>query len=179
MHRSKVASLVKYARDVAVGAFAALALQSGAALSENAAHVGPGSDVGTVWWSELVSADPARSRDFYAAVAGWSSKVVAANDTTRPPKPGETDYTVFTQDGQEVAGATNPEGTGADGLRPGWVTYIQVANVDTAVMEALKKGGKILKAPFDDASVGRLAIVADPDGIPVGLVTPNPAAPVN
>jgi hypothetical protein len=179
MRRSKVTSLVKCVRGVAIGAFAALAVQSSTALSENATHVGSGSDVGTVWWSELVSTDPARSRDFYAAVAGWSSKVVAANDTTRPPNPGETDYTVFTQGGQEVAGATNPEGTGIDGVRPGWVTYIQVANVDMAVMEALKKGGKILKAPFDDANVGRLAIVADPDGIPVGLVTPTPTAPVN
>ncbi len=179
MRRSSVAPVLKYARGVAVSAFAALALQSSAALSENTAQVGSAADVGTVWWSELVSSDPARSREFYAAVAGWSSKIVASNDTSRPPNPGETEYTVFTHEGEEVAGATNPEGTGAEGVRPGWIAYIQVANVDNAVMEALKKGGKVLRAPFDAINVGRLAIVADPDGVPVGLVTPTVTAPVN
>lgn len=179
MRRSKVASLIKYTRGAAVCAFAALAMQSSAALSESATPVAPSSEVGTVWWSELVSTDPARSREFYAAVAGWTSKIVAANDTARPPKPGETEYTVFSHESEEVAGVTTPETSGAEEIRPGWITYIQVANVDNAVMEALKKGGKVLKAPFDAASVGRLAIVADPDGVPVGLVTPTSTAPVN
>lgn len=66
-----------------------------------------------------------------------------------------------------------------DDSRPGWITYIQVASVDDAVVEALKNGGRVLKAPFDDANSGRMAIVADPDGIPVGLVTPKAATPLN
>jgi predicted enzyme related to lactoylglutathione lyase len=42
----------------------------------------------------------------------------------------------------------------------------------------MKKGGKILKAPYDDADSGRLAIVEDPDGFAVGLVTPVSTVPV-
>lgn len=179
MRLSKLASLLTCARGPAVAAVAAFAIQSSPALAEGCTPSAPGSNVGTVWWSELLSTDPARSRAFYASLAGWTAKVVAASDTTRAPEPGEAEYTIFTHDGTEVAGAAKLEGTDPNDARPGWLTYIQVTNVDNAVIEALKNGGKILKAPFDDSSVGRLAIVADPDGVPVGLVTPTSTASTN
>ncbi len=175
MRRPRFAFALKHARAPALAVLAALA--SAPAGAEN----GPATsaDNGTVWWSEVVSADPARTRDFYANVAGWTPRTVAAVDTTRPPQPGEAEYTLFMHNGVEVAGASRLEADDAGEVRPGWITYIQVASVDDAVVEALKRGGRILKAPFDDADTGRLAIVADPDGIPVGLVTPRVADPVN
>ncbi len=177
MRRSKVPSVLTYARGSAVAAaVAVLALHAAPVRAENSAATA--SETGTIWWSEIMSTDPARTRDFYASVAGWTPKTVAATDTTRPPNPGEAEYTLFMHNGIEVAGASKLE-TGDSDARPGWMSYIEVANVDTAVIEALKKGGRILKAPFDDANTGRMAIVADPDGIPVGLVTPRASAPVN
>lgn len=174
MRRSSTPSLFTYARTSAVAALAALAVQASPALAENSVTASP--TTGTVWWSEIMSADPARTRAFYTSVAGWTEKTVAAADTTRPPNPGEAEYTLFLRNGVEVAGASKID---ADDARPGWLTYIEVANVDDAVIEALKNGGRILKAPFDDTNTGRMAIVADPDGIPVGLVTPRASAPVN
>lgn len=178
MRRSKSTSVTKFARGLAIAGFAALAVNSGVALAETPA-AGTGSETGTVWWSEILSSNPARTRDFYAGVAGWTAKTVAAVDTTRAPNPGEAEYTVFMRDGVEVAGASKLEAGDMDDSRPGWITYIQVASVDDAVVEALKNGGRVLKAPFDDANSGRMAIVADPDGIPVGLVTPKAATPLN
>jgi predicted enzyme related to lactoylglutathione lyase len=178
MRRSKVHSVRAYARASAFAVLAALAVQASPVLAEGDTAA-TGAETGTVWWSEIMSADPARTRDFYASVAGWTPKTVAATDTTRPPNPGEAEYTLFTHNGVEVAGASKLDADDADDIRPGWIAYIQVTSVDTAVVEALKKGGRILKAPFDDASIGRLAIVADPDGIPVGLVTPKASTPVN
>ncbi len=125
-----------------------------------------------------VSAHPDKSREFYTAIAGWSPKIVSAEDTTRPPNPGETDYTLFMNQGTEVAGLSKSDGTTPNEARPGWMPYIQVASVDTAVIEVLKKGGKVLKAPFDDTESGRIAIVEDPDGFAVGLVTPISETPV-
>jgi len=130
------------------------------------------SDTGSIWWNELISANPDRSRDFYASVIGWSPKVVAAEDTSRPPAPGENEYTLFMQNGVESAGLAKYDGKEPTDPKPGWLTYIQVANVDDAVVEALKKGGKVIKAPTDAANVGRIAIIADPDGNPFGLYTP-------
>lgn len=129
-------------------------------------------DNGSVWWNELISANPERSRDFYAGVIGWTPKIVAAEDTSRPPAAGENEYTLFMQNGSESAGLAKYDGKEPTDPKPGWLTYIQVSNVDDAVVEALKKGGKVLKAPTDANNIGRLAIVADPDGNPFGLVTP-------
>lgn len=176
MRHTRLGSFLKFASAPAACAFAALAVFSNSALSESAATA-QGGDVGTVWWSEVVSADPVRSRDFYASVAGWTPKIVAADDQSRAPNPGEAAYTLYLRNGTEVAGAAQYESSDPNAVRPGWLTYIQVANVDTAVAEAQKKGGKVLKAPYDAEGMGRFAIVADPDGIAVGLVTPADATP--
>lgn len=131
-----------------------------------------GDNNGSVWWNELISTNPERSREFYAGVVGWTPKIVAAEDNSRPPALGENEYTLFMQNGNESAGLAKYDGKQPTDPKPGWLTYIQVANVDDAVVEALKKGGKVLKAPTDADNVGRIAIIADPDGNPLGLFTP-------
>ncbi len=178
MRRSNQVPFMIRMRAVRLGAALAVGLLATPALAENNAAP-DASQVGSVWWSELVSSDPARSRDFYASVFGWTPKVVSVEDTSRAPAPGEAEYTIFMRDGLEVAGAAASEDKTPDAVRPGWVTYIQVANVDDAVTEALKKGGKILKAPYDDGNSGRFAIIQDPDGIAVGLVTPIATTPAH
>jgi len=178
MRSPGLTSFLGRARISSLGALAALIVLSCPALSQNAT-TGQGADIGTIWWSELVSPDPARSRDFYASVAGWTPKVVSADDQTRAPSPGEAAYTLYLRNGAEVAGAASYDDKDPSVARPGWLNYIQVANVDAAVAEALKKGGKVLKAPYDAEGMGRFAIVADPDGIAVGLVTPVEARPAH
>lgn len=159
---------VAAAFSVALAAFVAMP-----AFAESPTAPSTSSDNGSVWWSELVSAHPDKARDFYASVVGWTPKVVSADDNSRAPAPGESEYTLFNSNGTEQAGLTKYEGKPND-PRPGWVTYIQVGDVDTAVAEAIKKGGRVLKVPSDVDNVGRLAIVEDPDGNPVGLYAPEP-----
>jgi len=134
-------------------------------------------DTGTIWWNELVSSDPDRSRDFYQSVAGWTPKVVAADDNTRAPAAGEPAYTLFSAGSTEAAGMTKYEGKDPNDPKPGWLMYVQVADVDNAVGEALKKGGKVLRAPTDAAKIGRIAIVQDPDGNAIGLYAPIKTLP--
>lgn len=134
-------------------------------------------DTGTVWWNELISANPDRSRDFYSSVLGWSPKIVASEDNSRPPAPGESAYTLFTTNGTEAAGMTKYEGKDPNDPKPGWLMYVQVADVDNAVVEALRKGGKVLKAPTDAAKVGRIAVIQDLDGNAIGLYAPVKAPP--
>jgi predicted enzyme related to lactoylglutathione lyase len=180
MRRSNNLPALTKARGAAFGIFAALAAVSGPALAAETCNTSTtASQVGTVWWSELVSANPDKSRDFYAAIAGWSPKIVAAEDTSRPPNPGEPEYTLFMNGNSEAAGLSKFEAKGQNEARAGWMPYLQVASVDTVVIEVLKKGGKLLKAPYDDTETGRIAIVEDPDGFAVGLVTPVSAAPAH
>lgn len=132
----------------------------------------PSNDEGSVWWNELVSVNPERSRDFYASVIGWTPKIVAAEDNSRAPASGEAEYTIFTQNGTEAAGLSKNDGNEPTNPKPGWLTYIQVSSVDDAVVNALKKGGKVLKAPYNIANTGRLAVIEDIDGNAVGLFNP-------
>jgi uncharacterized protein len=172
MRKIKSGSLRSVAYSVALCALAA-----SPALSDTTTAPAGTADVGTVWWSEIVSPNPAQSRAFYSSVVGWTPKIVAAEDQSRAPNAGEAEYTLFVQDGNEVAGANQLDSKDPAAARPGWLTYIQVVNVDTAVEQALKNGGRLLKAPYDATGMGRMAVVADPDGIPVGLVTPAAATP--
>jgi len=79
--------------------------------------------------------DPARARKFYSAVMGWTPKIVSLTDSSRPPAQGEKDYTLFTIEGREVAGAMQTEGD-ADTPAAIWLTYIHVANVDVCGLES-------------------------------------------
>ncbi len=144
------------------------------AMAQSPSPQASNSEKGSVWWSELVSANPQKSRDFYASVVGWTPKIVAADDNSRPPAPGESDYTLFTANGTEQAGLTTYDAKQPNDPKPGWVNYIQVGDVDAALVQALQKGGKVLKAPADVDNVGRIAIIQDPDGNPVGLYQPEP-----
>ena len=137
----------------------------------------PESQIGSVWWNELVAVDPVQARAFYTKIVGWEAKVVALEDNTRPPNPGEEEYTLFLKNGQEVAGLTTVSPGEPTGLRPGWLPYVQVASVEDAVTEALKSGSKVLRFPVDVAKVGRLAVIEDFSGMQVGIVTPIPSVP--
>ena len=130
-------------------------------------------EAGTIWWSELYTRDPIATRAFYASVIGWTPKVVAQEDTARPPAAGEKSYTMFTMRGQEVAGAEEIEPDDPAGRRTGWFTYVQVDDVDEAAKRAIKSGGKVVEQPFDVPSVGRMAEIEDPEGNRIGLVSPR------
>lgn len=131
------------------------------------------SEAGTIWWNELYTRDPLAMRTFYASVIGWTPKIVAQNDTTRPPAAGEKSYTIFTMHGQEVAGAETIEPDDPGGRRPGWFAYVQVDDVDEAARKAIGGGGRVVEQPFDVPSVGRMAEIEDPEGNRIGLVSPR------
>jgi predicted enzyme related to lactoylglutathione lyase len=152
-------------------ALAAAAASTGVASATAAAQT-TASDVGAVWWSELQTADPARARAFYAAVMGWTPKVVALADQTRAPEAGEKEYTLFSSDSREVAGATQAEAAPGTTQEALWLTYIQVANVDLAALKAVELGGKLLEAPADVPNTGRIAVIEDLEGVRVALITP-------
>lgn len=143
----------------------------------SSATVEQAAEIGSIWWSEIVSANPAKSREFYANVFGWTPKVVSAVDTSRAPALGEDEYTIYSKDGVEIAGSAMKIDAATDVAPPGWVNYIQVVNVDAAAENAVKLGGKIIKPPYDMAGTGRFALVKDPDGVVIGLVAPAAAHP--
>jgi predicted enzyme related to lactoylglutathione lyase len=130
-------------------------------------------ELGTVSWNELRTRKPAQARAFYAGVIGWTPKVVAQDDPSRTPGPGEKDYTIFATGDNEVAGAETIEQGAAADVRPGWLLYVQVSNVDEAAQRAVQLGGKIVRPPFDTPGNERMVEIEDTEGNRFGLVCPR------
>jgi hypothetical protein len=77
------------------------------------------------------------------------------------------DYRIFSADGSPVAGHMKlPADAAEAGIRPGWLGYIGVDDVDSAVAGIAAAGGRVHAPPMDLEGVGRIAFVADPQGQP-------------
>lgn len=116
---------------------------------------------GAFIWYELLSSDPDAAARFYAAVVGWT---VRAFDGSGTP-----DYRIFhAADGDGIAGLLAlPTGAASSGVRPGWLGYVGVDDVDRTVADAQAKGATVHMPPFDLPNVGRMALIADPQGAPI------------
>jgi hypothetical protein len=111
---------------------------------------------GSFIWYELLTADPDAAAAFYGDVIGWTAASAG--------QPG-VDYRIFSAGGAQVAGHMKlPDGAEAAGMRPGWLGYIGVDDVDSAVAAIESAGGKVHMPAMDMAGVGRMALVADPQG---------------
>jgi predicted enzyme related to lactoylglutathione lyase len=115
--------------------------------------VEPGSFV----WHDLLTKDVAGARRFYGELLGWRFE-----DTKRGDRP----YVIARAGAAPVAGIVDVSGIADAGTQ--WLSYMAVANVDTTVALFQSGGGKVLVQPRD-LPLARVAIVADPQGAPLGL----------
>ena len=113
-------------------------------------------------WYELMTPDPASARAFYGAVLGWT---IAAEGNAMP---GGSEYReIMAQDGNHAGGVLTLTPQMADsGVRPAWFGYVGVDDVDAAVAKAQEKGATLFMGPMDMDGVGRMAMLADPQGAP-------------
>jgi predicted enzyme related to lactoylglutathione lyase len=113
---------------------------------------------GSFIWYELLTADPGAAAAFYGDVIGWTAAGAG--------QPG-IDYRLFFANGTPVAGHMKlPDGAEEAGMRPGWLGYIGVDDVDLAVADIVGAGGRVHMPAMDMEGVGRMALVADPQGVP-------------
>lgn len=123
---------------------------------------------GSFIWYELLTTDIAAAAEFYESVAGIA--------IARTPTPGGMDYRMITApDGDHVGGAMqlSPQML-AGGAKPGWFGYVGVPDVDAAADRAKAAGAAILMPPSDIPQAGRIAMIADPQGAPLYIMTPTP-----
>lgn len=118
---------------------------------------------GTVHWNELMTRDVPKALDYYRSVCGWQFETMAMPDG---------DYHVAMQDEKPLAGIVGMEGM-PDDMPSHWLAYLAVDDVDRAVDETRKAGGTVRRECQDVPGVGRFAIVIDPVGAAIGLITPS------
>jgi len=114
---------------------------------------------GTPIWYELITGDPDAAGAFYQKVIGWQD-----GGCPGATAEGTGDYHVYlAPDGQGVAGMMKtPEGAPPE---PHWFSYIGVDDVDAAAEKIVAAGGSIHMPPTTMEGVGRMAMVADPQGV--------------
>lgn len=118
-------------------------------------------------WYELMTPDPEGSKAFYDAVVGWH--------ISEEGPPEYNGYRMINSNGG-FAGGVLPLTSEMQqhGARPTWLGYLNVDDVDRKIAELEQAGGKTLMPPTDIPNVGRIAMVADPQGAPFYVMKPIP-----
>ena len=53
------------------------------------------------------------------------------------------------------------------------MAYVAVDDVDAAVGKVAEAGGQVVQPCFDVPGIGRIAMIADPTGAMLGIMTPS------
>jgi predicted enzyme related to lactoylglutathione lyase len=109
-------------------------------------------------WHDLLTHDVGADTAFYGSLFGWKFTPV--------PEGG---YVVITQNGNPIGGIV-PLKTKDRNVYSQWLSYLSVANVDSAAELTQRTGGRVYREPFDLPGRGRVGIILDPQGAPLALV---------
>jgi hypothetical protein len=135
----------------------------GAVFAALASSSGDGGDYlaapGEWIWSSLLTDDPAASAAFYKTVFGY--------EVFDLPRDDDAQHAVLAADDYARAGIHSlPPGH----RHPHWINFVRVADASRTAAQAVALGGRILVEPRADRHGGQLAVVADPQGAPIGLM---------
>jgi predicted enzyme related to lactoylglutathione lyase len=108
---------------------------------------------------QLIAKDPEKEAAFYGQMFGWE---VSTNNALNY-------RTVDTNSERGINGGIWPATPGAPGMT---CLYVEVEDVAAAVQKATRLGGKTLMAPQVLPDGDEMALLLDPEGIPVGLFKP-------
>jgi uncharacterized protein len=118
---------------------------------------------GTIIWNELDTPDQKNCGEFYCKLIGWTKKEIDAGP--------QGIYTIFQQDGKNVAGMMDPTGP-ID--TPRWSAYIAVDDIDECSSKVEGLGGKVLVKPHDIPDTGHVCMISDPVGAVICLMQSAP-----
>jgi uncharacterized protein len=110
-------------------------------------------EANTFTWNELATRDTPGCKKFYSGVFGW---------TAHDEPAGKHTYTIFKKGDGKVAGMIQMTAEWGD-VMPHWMPYIAVEDCDASARKITENGGKVCVPPTD-ISVGRFAVVSDPNG---------------
>jgi predicted enzyme related to lactoylglutathione lyase len=106
-------------------------------------------------WHDLLTSDPAAAVSFYTKTLEWG---------TEPWEVSQAPYTMWTANGASIGGVM-PLPAGAESAPPHWLTYIGTADIDATASRASALGATVLVPPTVVPSVGRFAVIRDPQSV--------------
>jgi uncharacterized protein len=114
---------------------------------------------GTPTWFDLITPDPAKARDFYAKLFGWSYLIGG-------PEMGF--YTMAQLDGKNVAGiGSPPPGSQMPSV---WSVYLATDDIQADTAKIKQLGGQLMFEPMQvPENNGIMVMATDPSGAAFGL----------
>jgi predicted enzyme related to lactoylglutathione lyase len=114
---------------------------------------------GTFSWADLATTDQAAAKGFYGELFGWEADDMPVGDDS-----GTVYSMVRVGDKHVGAISPQPEQQRAAGVPPMWNNYITVESADDTARRAQELGAAVHAPPFDVLTVGRMAVIQDPQG---------------
>jgi predicted enzyme related to lactoylglutathione lyase len=113
-------------------------------------------------WEENLTNDVPAAVAFYTQLAGYTSEAI------QNPQIADTSvqYYVLKKENQPRAGITRIPW---QGVRPNWLPYLKVSELQPLVNKVEQLGGKVYLTPNPNIREGNVALIADPTGAVVAL----------
>ena len=111
-------------------------------------------------WNELITDKPESALAFYEAVVGVCTRGGDGTGAEVQPAQGR---------GTDVGGCMEPP---MPGVPNHWHVYFAVHDADTTATKASEGGGQVTVEPFDIPTVGRSAVLVDPQGAAFSVLKP-------
>ena len=116
---------------------------------------------GAFSWSELITSDATKASEFYGSLFGWKFDTMDM---------GQGPYHVVKIGDAPLGGImkARPE---MGSMPPRWGCYVTVDDIDATAKKAVALGGQCLMGPFDIPTVGRMAVLQDPQGAVISAIS--------
>jgi predicted enzyme related to lactoylglutathione lyase len=118
---------------------------------------------GTLCWADLNTPDPAGASEFYSKLFGW---VIAAEEK-------DPSGYLHIKNGDAFIGGVPPAAHHAPGAPPHWLPYFLVSDCDRVANIAKDNGATLHMPPTSMEGVGRMSVIADPQGAVLALFQPS------
>lgn len=119
---------------------------------------------GAFLWDQLITDEPAAAHYFYRELFGWNA--------ARTVSDNGDEYDLFKSDDAAPVAVLKPL-YGKNDSQAGWISFLEVDNLNTATARAVELGAAVVQGPDRLRDAGRFAILRDPVGARFGLVQPE------
>jgi predicted enzyme related to lactoylglutathione lyase len=109
---------------------------------------------GAFSWAELTTSDPQAAASFYGQLLGWAFDSL-------PQEPSA--YRVVKAGDTPIGGVVSAP-KDAPPQPATWGCYVTVVDIDEVAQHCARLGGRVLMPPTEIPTVGRMAVLQDPQG---------------
>jgi predicted enzyme related to lactoylglutathione lyase len=120
-------------------------------------------------FADFFTSDIEAARRFYGGLFGWEWRWISPDHS----------YGMFYQDNIAVAGVVQHEAVNSKRAYGRWIYYLSSGDVPKKVADITAHGGRVLLEPRDLPARGTLAVVADLDEAPFGLLDSSSGDPAD